>query len=1035
MASDEDPVYCLCRLPYDETRFMIECDVCKDWFHGGCVDVQEHQAADIEIYHCPNCAPKHGPLVLKHKRNWHRHDYSEDGSKIKNVVQTGTVLFIKELKNRTFPNAEEIPIEHLHGSQVTAKYFEENGFDVPILCEKKDGLNLILPPPSITIQEIENLVGSMREIDVIDVARQDDIKMPMREWTEYYNSPNRDKILNVISLEFSSTKLSEKVEPPKIIKDVSWARNVWPEQLPEDSTLVRPEVQKYCLMGVKDSFTDFHIDFGGTSVWYHVLRGEKIFYLIKPTQANLMLYERWLSSSKQNEMFFGDQVDKCYCMTVKQGHTLFIPTGWIHAVFTPIDSLVFGGNFLHNYNIPLQLQCYEIERTVKTPEKYLFPSYETMNWYAAKSLLEILNEYTEEGRSPPNYLIAGARALSVSLKSWTQRKDYAKVGKQDAAEYIPYGKVLKEIQKEIKKIDNMKSPKKKDPNGSKSKISPKKSEPAIKKKLEKPSKGSKKAPKILDVLDQHTKESLKMTNNHSKDGTVKTAEERELREKIYNFDDDDEETNVSLKVRIPKAGAYIDDSNSEKHKKSKDIDKKLIKSEDEIKSEDKHIPSKSKPVNQKAKVKKKEEGIKLENNEDTKPQVPATPSKEVPQCLKFKLSNGKMVSTDKKKKKSKKLNVKEFVMLGPETEKPAVQSSKETTKDKKNSNTTPVKKDIEKSKKKKVKEGKNSSSKHSEKESSSKGDKIGVKGKVKSEQKKETKKKSKTPAIVTQKMEQDSDSDHLVVDENPVKTQKSTSATKPASLKRKLPPGASKSKPTDSDEEEKTDATKQEVDTIRGGLNGSISDILTASGYSGMRDAIAGMLTMSRMGDSGIQSSKEKAATTVQEEEEKLMADCYRDDEFVYPSFELSDEEEDSMYSSRKKSEKDDNWNPKARVNSVLAKPDREHRVGVQKESVATSLANTAAKLAENPPSEKKHWKKLPKQKVPEKKEFEVEPLPGPSTAVDEPVNAFRPGIKRPIDPCANAATQPPKLKKVKKGLATAKQRLGKLLKIKKMVY
>ena len=46
----------------------------------------------------------------------------------------------------------------------------------------------------------------MREIDVIDVARQDDIKMIMREWTEYYNSPNREKILNVISLEFSNTK-------------------------------------------------------------------------------------------------------------------------------------------------------------------------------------------------------------------------------------------------------------------------------------------------------------------------------------------------------------------------------------------------------------------------------------------------------------------------------------------------------------------------------------------------------------------------------------------------------------------------------------------------------------------------------------------------------------------------------------------------------------------------------------------------------------------------------------------------------------
>ena len=49
--------------------------------------------------------------------------------------------------------------------------------------------------------------GSMRELDVIDVARQDDISMRMREWTEYYeNSQSRDKVLNVISLEFSGTE-------------------------------------------------------------------------------------------------------------------------------------------------------------------------------------------------------------------------------------------------------------------------------------------------------------------------------------------------------------------------------------------------------------------------------------------------------------------------------------------------------------------------------------------------------------------------------------------------------------------------------------------------------------------------------------------------------------------------------------------------------------------------------------------------------------------------------------------------------------
>ena len=48
--------------------------------------------------------------------------------------------------------------------------------------------------------------GSMHDIDAIDVPRQNECKMPMRQWVEYYNSPNREKVLNVISLEFSGTK-------------------------------------------------------------------------------------------------------------------------------------------------------------------------------------------------------------------------------------------------------------------------------------------------------------------------------------------------------------------------------------------------------------------------------------------------------------------------------------------------------------------------------------------------------------------------------------------------------------------------------------------------------------------------------------------------------------------------------------------------------------------------------------------------------------------------------------------------------------
>lgn len=63
------------------------------------------------------------------------------------------------------------------------------------------------------------------------------------------------------------------------------------------------------------------------------IQGEKIFYLISPTPANLALFERWSSSSNQNEMFFGDQVDMCYKCSVKQGNTLFIPTGKLKCLF------------------------------------------------------------------------------------------------------------------------------------------------------------------------------------------------------------------------------------------------------------------------------------------------------------------------------------------------------------------------------------------------------------------------------------------------------------------------------------------------------------------------------------------------------------------------------------------------------------------------------------------------------------------------------------------------------------------------------
>lgn len=126
--------------------------------------------------------------------------------------------------------------------------------------------------------------------------------------------------------------------------------------------------------------TDFHIDFGGTSVWYHILKGKKVFWLIPPTEANLKAYEQWTLSGRQGDVFFGDVVEKCGMITLEAGNTFFIPSGWIHAVYTPDDSLVFGGNFLHSFAIEKQIRVAQIEEITKVPQKFRFPFFTELQW-------------------------------------------------------------------------------------------------------------------------------------------------------------------------------------------------------------------------------------------------------------------------------------------------------------------------------------------------------------------------------------------------------------------------------------------------------------------------------------------------------------------------------------------------------------------------------------------------------------------------------------------------------------------------------
>ena len=56
-------------------------------------------------------------------------------------------------------------------------------------------------------------------VDVMDVSTQKGTEMSMAQWRRYYETPHaqRDKLYNVISLEFSHTKLENLVKRPATV--------------------------------------------------------------------------------------------------------------------------------------------------------------------------------------------------------------------------------------------------------------------------------------------------------------------------------------------------------------------------------------------------------------------------------------------------------------------------------------------------------------------------------------------------------------------------------------------------------------------------------------------------------------------------------------------------------------------------------------------------------------------------------------------------------------------------------------------------
>ncbi|KAK2762790.1 JmjC domain-containing histone demethylation protein 1 [Arachnomyces sp. PD_36] len=453
----------------------VGCDGCKKWFHIACAGFKSNrEMRTVDKFICKTCRPKFGPTTFVRKSSRARTaiDYAGlNQGLVKASNETPWHHYIEPIKEgkitflpETFPRMrpELVTAEHFercsgmsepiiipaylntHPSAsdsaandnellqkaTTQEEFDElfdrmvfgsDGTDVEEVVDCGQDLLDMVIPKGLTVRTVSELYGPDEHVEVIDVKSQqgEDKKWDMRRWTEYYEATGPKVVRNVISLEISQSQLGRIIRRPKIVRDLDLQDSVWPAELQAIGDF--PKVQFYCLMSVADCYTDFHIDFGGSSVYYHILKGSKTFFFIPPKDKHLKKYEEWCNSAVQDTTFLGDQTKECYRVDLAAGDTMMIPAGWIHAVWTPANSLVIGGNFLTRLNYGMQIKVAKIEKETKVPRKFRYPFFQKIQWYTASKYLEddpvpqsVLDSFSQDAnfrfhRKTPIYYEFGER--------------------------------------------------------------------------------------------------------------------------------------------------------------------------------------------------------------------------------------------------------------------------------------------------------------------------------------------------------------------------------------------------------------------------------------------------------------------------------------------------------------------------------------------------------------------------------------------------------------------------------------------------
>ena len=150
--------------------------------------------------------------------------------------------------------------------------------------------------------------------------------------------------------------VGEAAAMPAPLQQANLSRRWWPAQ------------SVFALFTMGGASMSYHIDLWATAVMYTVLWGVKIFVVAPPTPRNLQLMRAWQErggdgcgsgggggGGREDGGAFPDDLELASVVVLLKGQVLMLPSGWVHAVYTPVDSATLGWNFLPEAQLPTAL--------------------------------------------------------------------------------------------------------------------------------------------------------------------------------------------------------------------------------------------------------------------------------------------------------------------------------------------------------------------------------------------------------------------------------------------------------------------------------------------------------------------------------------------------------------------------------------------------------------------------------------------------------------------------------------------------------